>query len=63
MADAPTPMMACAEKGIYPEPSAPWFSLQEASGDSRFLNSGCLIGRAEQVRQPPHKLFLPPPSR
>jgi hypothetical protein len=44
-------MVSCAEKGIYPEASTPWFYLQEpTSSSSRFLNSGCLIGRAGHVK-------------
>lgn len=45
-------MIACAEKGIYPESSSPWFYHQHSSHQTsaRYLNSGCLIGRAGQIK-------------
>jgi hypothetical protein len=65
MARASAPMVACAEKGVYPERSSPWLYFQDAlSATSRFLNSGCLIGRAGQVRwSPPSRLLRSPSLR
>lgn len=50
MTQSSTPIVTCGEQGIYPDVSSPWFyyrGLQENS--SRYLNSGCVIGRAGQV--------------
>ena len=65
---SPTPLLACAEYGQYPESEPPWFYPQGSSspfdstlpgggasggrmgGAARFMNSGCLLGRAGDVR-------------
>ena len=79
LAHSPTPLLACSENGIYPEPSGmaillqnfymcmtitagAWFyprgneegdnepfDKESGQGQARYLNSGCLLGRAGQV--------------
>ncbi len=54
-----TPIMFCAENGVYPEPSSQFLyphppHSQAGGGDGaplgrRYLNSGCMAGRAGQV--------------
>jgi hypothetical protein len=71
IAISPTPVLACAESGIYPEPYSPWMyhqgvwdggaytSVRNSPGHAflgdrgmgRFLNSGCIAGRGENVRK------------
>ena len=58
-AKSPTPIISCAENGVYPEgPSAfaynhhqyRFFNEDDADNlDQRFLNSGCIAGRVGQV--------------
>ena len=75
LAHSPTPIVYCAENGVYPDASSecgvvygvlsniasgPWFYYRggilssfvdaEGRGVPRFLNSGCVMGRAQQVR-------------
>jgi hypothetical protein len=75
VSNSPTPLVACAENGQYPEPEAPWFyprgtyhafppremgqaygsdsdaeSLRRMGGATRFLNSGCVAGRAQDIK-------------
>ena len=60
LSKAEVPVLFCAEDGIYPEFTASWFyhrgderyddAAREVSMQ-RFLNSGCIAGRAEQLRE------------
>eukprot|EP01042_Synura_sphagnicola_P000973 gene973-1099_t len=59
LAASPTPIIFCSESGIHPDYSPVWFfpyGIQGSRfiddlGQPRFLNGGCMFGRAGQVRE------------
>lgn len=58
LSKAETPIVFCTEFGLYSDYSAAWFyrtghtanSLSGNQGTQRFLNSGCVLGRGEQMK-------------
>jgi hypothetical protein len=49
---AATPIVFCAENGVYPEAASALFYRRGGGARvARFLNSGCIVGRVGQVRE------------
>jgi len=47
-----TPIVFCAENGVYPEAASALFYRRGGGARvARFLNSGCIVGRVDQVRE------------